>query len=124
MTRVQAIKPRTYQPRREVLQAVGEVAREEIIKNIRAGKQASGADIKRPRGGGQPLIDKRGRFVSVGNWAVRVLGHVVEVRPVGELANLVKWVQQGGFVGWFAVSRVGLKRIKELLRERLKRART
>ena len=119
---------------RTVTSEIGRIAEGNILDNIRTQRQASGAALKtnapstleRKRRLGRPqlsLIDRLKRFIQ-GNrksWRYRtVRANVeqpfIEIRPAtAELRRLVRFVQEKGYTGWFALSDRGRGAIAELI---------
>ena len=121
-----------------VMRKVGKVAEGSILDNIKKQRQADGSPLKenapstqeRKRRLRRPLlslVDELHRFVQ-GNrgswhWYPTKKGEqtlVVITPATAELRRLVRYVQDKGYTGWFAVSKKGEAGIRKIFRDWIK----
>lgn len=145
--RIAAVLPALKVPA-TVMNEVGQIAEGNILDNINTQRQGDGSPIKanapstlerkrRLGRGTRSLIDEFHRFVR-GNkgswrWKATTKGQLaaVEITPTTvargrgsrrrALSDLVRWVQEKGYVGWFALSDDGRDAIRDVFRKWIRR---
>lgn len=107
-----------------------------IIDNIISQKQADGSPLKRNQKktrdrkakAGRPglsLVDKMRRFVKgrKQSWDFKTTTKGVIIKAAtSELRNLMRYVQENGYVGWFGISEKARAAIKAAVRKEIREA--
>lgn len=120
---------------RQAYEEIGDACTASILRNIQEQRQADGSPLKQNAQGtqerklreGKPLlslVDEEHRFVKGrgDSWAVRASDDEVVVEPATEeFAEIVGYVQERGYVGWFGPSAEGWSVIRGIIRKALER---
>ena len=123
---------------KDFLALCGRIMAAGIIDNIKKQQQWGGGALKknaestrkRKQRKGRPLlslVDEMRRFVRGRgvSWAIDVdpaANDVVVTPATEELRQLVEWVQEMDYVGWFGISRSTYRALKEAYHAEIKRA--
>jgi hypothetical protein len=130
---------KNFSPGKEFLEEAGQAVVESIERNIENQVQADGSQLKRnapstmesKRRRRLPqlsLVAQFRRFISkTSSWRVRATKTSVTVEPTSyrgggkrRLKDLVRWVQEKGYTGWFGIDKKGAAKIKKALKRRIK----
>lgn len=121
---------------KKAFEDIGGVVCGDIVNRIQRGRQADGGAIKRNKPGtlarkaklgqgARSLIADKLRFIRPGQGgSFRYWAHAdrVIVEPGSqELKDLVRYVQQKGYTGWFGVSKTAFGTIRRIIVETIKR---
>jgi hypothetical protein len=113
---------------RAVLDKIGQVVAASVTDNVIRQRTVDGGRIKlnapstreRKRREGKPalsLIDEQRRFIKPGAWTWRVKRNSVTILPsTSELRELMRELQERGYVGWFGASPKALAAVREIVK--------
>lgn len=124
------------------IKSVMKTAEGSILDNILNQVTADGGRLKanspktllRKQKQGRPLlslVDRAHRFIKGGgrSWKVGIVKthggkkDALIVRPASlELANLVKWVQEAGYLGWFGIRKAHIQVMRDAIRKSIRRS--